>query len=112
MRLNLLICIPFSLTLLVILNGPSKVSASFWDGVPITSQWKTFFQAANGDIKGAKKTQKHFLDQAPVISQLKSFAELVRGDNKAAQKTQKKFLHKTLEPIADNTPIVGHIKGI
>lgn len=112
MRLNLSICIPFFITSLIIINGPPNVDASFWDGMPIISQFKSAFQAICGDTEGAKKTQENFVDQAPVVSQVKSAVESAMGNNEAARKTQENFLYNTLEPMADNTPVVGHIKGI
>lgn len=92
-------------------NGPNVVEASFWDSLPIISQVKSLVQVIVGDVDGARQTQDNFLNQAPVVSQVKSAIEAIGGDDEAARRTQRRFLHGYLEPIADNTPVVGHIKG-
>lgn len=88
------------------------VDASFWDGIPVISQIKSAVQAIGGDTEGAKRTQENFLNQAPVISQVKSAVQAGQGDHAGAKRTQEQFLHETIEPVAENTPGVGHLVGV
>lgn len=111
MRPKFSILVALFITSLIVINGPQNVDASFWDSIPVISQIKSAVQAIAGDTDGAKKTQENFVNQAPIISQAKSLGEAIAGDNEAAKKTQEQFLHEFIEPVADNTPVVGHIKG-
>lgn len=111
MRPNFSVYATLVIVSLVLTNGPQHVDASFWDSIPLISQIKSAVQAISGDTEGAKKTQENFLNQAPIISQAKSLGEAIAGDEEAARNTQKQFLNEFIEPVADNTPIVGHIKG-
>ncbi len=54
----------------------------------------------------------------PLISQLKSLWQAVTGDTSGAKKTQQEFLDawehhpgQQISDLADNIPIVGHVKG-
>lgn len=86
--------------------------ASFLDFLPVASQIKSAIQAASGDLEGAKNTQENFSRQCPVISQARSFVEATALQNpEAARETQEQFLNGFIEPLADNTPVIGHIKG-
>lgn len=99
-------------SIILVLNAPTNIDASFWDGWPIISQVKSFVQVVAGDIEGARKTQINFSNQAPVVSQAKSFVEATIMQNpEAARETQEKFLKDFIEPAVDNTPVIGHIKG-
>lgn len=110
-------CLKFSIYVtllivsLVVTNGPQHVDASLWDSLPVISQMKSLVQVIGGDEKGAEQTQLNFINQAPVVSQVKSMAEAISGDEKAAQRTQEKFVNGFVEPLGDNMPVVGHIKG-
>lgn len=48
----------------------------------------------------------------PVVSQLKSIGQVAIGDGAGAQDTQLKFLQETVEPVLENTPVIGHIKSL
>lgn len=43
--------------------------------------------------------------------QVKSAVQIVSGDREGARETQRRFLHEFVEPVADNTPGVGHLRG-
>lgn len=101
----------FSLVVLFAVWGSTHGRPSFWDSLPVISQIKSAVQAIGGDSEGARRTQENFLNQMPVLSQLKSAVQAASGDNEGARKTQEQFLHEYIEPIADNTPVIGHVKG-
>ncbi|ESO99054.1 hypothetical protein LOTGIDRAFT_238932 [Lottia gigantea] len=81
------------------------------DWLPGVSQLKSAIQLLCGDAEGAKKTQENFSRQCPVVSQLRSTIELANGDATAALQTQKEFL-ATVNEVANQVPIVGHVKGM
>lgn len=87
------------------------VDASFWDGVLGASQIKSLFQLVGGHKKSAAQTQKNFLNQMVGISQFKSIVHAITLDFDKAKRTQKIFYHKSVEPLLDNTPGVGHAKA-
>lgn len=91
--------------------GSVQCFPSFWDGIPLISQGKSLIQVISGDAEGAKRTQENFTKQMPIISQARSTVERVMGNFENAQKTNEQFLTGFVEPIVDNTPGVGHVKG-
>lgn len=97
----------------VIIMDPESVQGfpSFWDGIPLISQGKSLIQVISGDAEGAKRTQENFTKQMPIISQARSTVEKVMGNFEDAQKTEEQFITGFVEPIVDNTPGVGHVKG-
>lgn len=72
----------------VVIFGPESVQcfSSFLDGIPFISQGKSLVQAISGDSDGAKKTQENYTKQ-------------------------KQFLIGIVEPIIDDIPVIGHMKG-
>ena len=58
------------------------------NSIPIFSQLKSLFQAASGDLEGAKRTQDDFMDKAPVISQAVHAAKAVDFLAQAAGRSQ------------------------
>ncbi|KAF6206720.1 hypothetical protein GE061_017956 [Apolygus lucorum] len=84
--------------------------SSYFDSVPLVSQFKSLFQVIGGDADGAKRTQENFLNTAGVVSQIKSAIHAANGDYEAARETQEKYA-KNLEELANSLPVVGHIKG-
>uniref|UniRef100_A0A0G4GHV6 UBA domain-containing protein n=1 Tax=Chromera velia CCMP2878 TaxID=1169474 RepID=A0A0G4GHV6_9ALVE len=79
--------------------------------IPLVSQVKSAVQALAGDVEGARQTQVEFSRTCPVVSQLTSlFHATVRRDNEEAKRVQEEFL-EALGSAADNTPVVGHVKG-
>ena len=80
------------------------------DSLPVLSQVKSLFQAAAGDVDGARKTQENFSRRCPVISQARSAVEFATGDTEGARETQLEFLGE-VGNLADGVPVVGHIKG-
>lgn len=87
------------------------MDAAFWDGIIGISQVKSAAQYATGDKQGAIQTQKNFLNQMTGVSQIKSLYHLYKGDRRAAIKTQKIYYYETVEPLLENTPILGQLKG-
>lgn len=85
--------------------------ASFWDAIPVVSQLKSAVQASAGDPASALETQKNFVHAAPIVSQVYSAGQAIGGDQDGAEKTQLRFLHEFLEPLVENTPILGHAIG-
>ena len=83
---------------------------SFLDAIPGVSQAKSFVQWVSGDEKGATRTQENFSKWCPVVSQARSAVEATY-DTDQARRTQESFRDNFLEPAADGTPGVGHVKG-
>lgn len=97
--------------ILYLCNYIEVIHATFWDGVVGVSQIKQAAQWFSGDKKGARQTHRNFWNQMPVASQLKSIGQVIIGDGAGAQDTQLKFLAETVEPVLENTPVIGHIKA-
>lgn len=85
-------------------------SESGVDAVAVLSQFKSFWEWANGKSHCAKRTQENFVRKAPIISQITSAVQAISGDMEAARQTQITFL-KHLEEQIDGTPILGHVKA-
>lgn len=66
----------------------------------------------SGDENGAKQTKQNFLNQMPVVSQVKSILHYSLNEDEAAARSSKQFLLKTVEPLMDNAPVIGHLKGM
>eukprot|EP00775_Hariotina_reticulata_P010650 gene10650-10809_t len=76
--------------------------------LPVISQLISLFQVACGDVDGAERTQQEFSKGCPVISECRSLVEVATGNIEAARETQV-FQARTLEYIAEATPVVGHM---
>lgn len=90
----------------------NNVDASFWDGVFGVSQLKSVTQFMLGRKKSAVQTQKNFLNQMVGVSQVKSLVHVINKDFKKARRTQKIFYDEMVEPLLDNTPVIGHAKAM
>jgi len=73
------------------------------DWIPLVSQAKSFIQACNGDMEGARKTQENFSKRCPIVSQSRSAIEALMGDMEAARKTQDEFTRLT--------PIISQVRS-
>lgn len=99
-----------SIVLIGMVFGPqSALSApTMCDGIPLISQAKSLVQIFSGDIEGARKTQENFSRQIPIV---RSIVESSIGNSDEVKKVQEQFLGGFLEPLVDNTPVIGHVKG-
>lgn len=112
----------------ILANGPQHVEANFFDDI------KSFFRCRNADEKRKKVTEKIFAKQVDeILTEIQSFGEKlvhqfekqipVHERARAAKeidefvsrlakglKNVESFYERSVEPVLDYTPIVGHLK--
>lgn len=89
-----------------------NVEAAYWDGILPVSQLTSAVQHNNERRRGSGKSQKVFVKNRSGGKHAKHLLQYIGYDSYDQSRSSSNILYDTIEPILNNVPIVGHIKGI